>query len=211
MLPIMSKATHPPRSRKNDPTAVRNRILDAAADLFQNQGYSETSIEAITKAAGVSSGALHHHYANKKALGLAVVRERVAREVEFSWIRPVENAPRAAEGIGAAMTAIADALDSSKRVRGCPLNNLALELAFADPEFRQELHPIFQRWQDALASRLGDEADGSSETSISSEALATLVVAAYSGAMTMSKAAQSTAPMSTVIATLEKILARDIA
>jgi AcrR family transcriptional regulator len=211
MLPIMSKAPHRPRGRKNDPTAVRNRILDAAADLFQNQGYSETSIEAITKAAGVSSGALHHHYANKKALGLAVVRERVAREVELSWIRPIENAPRAAEGIGAAMTAIADALDAAKRVRGCPLNNLALELAFADPEFREALNPIFQRWQDALASRLGDEGSGSSETHISSEALATLVVAAYSGAMTMSKAAQSTAPMATVIATLERILARDVA
>jgi len=207
----MSKAPHRPRSRKNDPAAVRNRILDAAADLFQNQGYSETSIDAITKAAGVSSGALHHHYANKKALGLAVVRERVSREVELSWIRPVQDAPRAADGIGAAMTAIADALDASKRVRGCPLNNLALELAFADPEFREALNPIFQRWQDALASRLASEAEGSSEAAISSEALATLVVAAYSGAMTMSKAAQSTAPISTVIATLERILARDAA
>ncbi|MGZ2411660.1 TetR/AcrR family transcriptional regulator, transcriptional repressor for nem operon [Sphingomonas sp. F9_3S_D5_B_2] len=191
-------------SRKNDPAAVRNRILDAAAELFQNRGYSETSIDAIMRAAGVSSGALHHHYPNKKALGLAVVRERVAAEVEQSWIKPVLEAQQPVEGIGTAMTAIADALDEACRVRGCPLNNLTLELAFADSDFRKALQPIFQDWRNAIVDGLRHQDE--SRSGRPPEELATLVVAAYSGAMSMAKTEQSTEPLRTVIRALERIL-----
>ena len=82
---------HSTRTRKNDPDAVKARILDAAAELFQILGYSETTTDAIRREAKVSSGALHYHYPTKKHLGLAVVRERVAPAVEAAWIDLLAN------------------------------------------------------------------------------------------------------------------------
>jgi AcrR family transcriptional regulator len=84
----------------------------------------------------VNAGALHHDYSAKKELGLAVVRERVARAVDEAWIKPMVEPPRAAEGIRSAFLAIANELERQGMVRGCPLTNLAIELAFADPDCR---------------------------------------------------------------------------
>lgn len=191
--------------RKNDPAAVRSRILDAAADLFQEKGYSETSTSDIIKAAGISGGALHHHYPTKKAVGLAVIQERVAGAVRSAWIDPVMNAPAAADGVRAAFTSIAGQLDRQKFVRGCPLNNLAIELASVDPEFRSALAPIFDDWRNAIADRLREE-DKERCGLPSPDELATLIVAAYSGAMAMAKASQSAEPLVRVINALRPTL-----
>jgi AcrR family transcriptional regulator len=194
------------RTRKNDPVAVRSRILDAAADLFQQKGYAETSTGAIMKAAGVSAGALHHHYPTKKALGLAVIKERVATAVQSAWIDPVRNAELPAAGVRSAFTAIASELERQKFVRGCPLNNLAIELAFADADFRSALAPIFEEWRRAIAERLRrHEGEEGLSDGIPDE-LATLVVAAYSGAMAMAKASQSAEPLLTVMKALSPSL-----
>src|SRR5262245_29078360 len=87
--------------RINNPQAVRARILDVAADLFQRQGYNATSVHDVVRAAGTTGGALHHHFATKKVLGLAVIGERVAPEVEATAILPINTAASAAAGISA--------------------------------------------------------------------------------------------------------------
>ena len=93
----MGKKPAPGRTRFNDPAAMRARVLDAAAKAFRSQGYHSTSTHDIMRAAGVSGGALHHHFPTKKALAVAVIRERVARAVEQTWIEPIRIPPACAE------------------------------------------------------------------------------------------------------------------
>ncbi|HWK51604.1 MAG TPA: helix-turn-helix domain-containing protein, partial [Steroidobacter sp.] len=118
-------------ARKNDPEGVRARFLDVAAELFQSRGYSATGMQAIFEAAGVTAGAFYHHFEGKKDLALAVIEERVAAEVEQTWIAPLRAAPTTLDGVTAVFKNIAAQLAARQAVRGCPLNNLTLELAFA--------------------------------------------------------------------------------
>ncbi len=62
-------------ARKAGVTAAETRaqLLDAAADVFAARGYDGASISAITRAAGLSSGAIYAHYASKADLFLAVL------------------------------------------------------------------------------------------------------------------------------------------
>lgn len=57
---------------------TRERILDAAVELFGCQGYSRTSVGEIEAAAGLAprSGALYKHFASKRALLEAAVSRR---------------------------------------------------------------------------------------------------------------------------------------
>ncbi len=48
--------------------AMRSKILDTALKLFSERGYFNTSIHDIRRAAGVSIGAIYHHFENKEAL-----------------------------------------------------------------------------------------------------------------------------------------------
>lgn len=54
---------------------TQRQLLMAARRLFAESGYAGTSTPDIVAAAGVTRGALYHHYADKKALFAAVVEE----------------------------------------------------------------------------------------------------------------------------------------
>jgi hypothetical protein len=118
----------------------------------------------------------------------------------------MRDASSAAEGVCTAFLTITNGLEKQSEVRGCPLNNLAIELAFADPEFRSALQPIFNEWRAAIADRIRQEEQDPRAGGSSPEQLATLVVAAYSGAMTMAKAAQSPEALLEVLGILDKQL-----
>jgi AcrR family transcriptional regulator len=181
----MRKRPGPGRTRVNDPEAMRGRVLDAAAASFQMRGYHSTSTHDIVREAGITAGALHHHFRTKKDLGLAVIRERVGGAVEQTWIEPVLSARTATEGILTAFDQIASSLAKRRLVLGCPLNNLAIELSLVDPDFRQAVREIYDRWRGSIAQRLRADFED-----IDAEALATFVVASYSGAIALAKAEQ---------------------
>ena len=60
--------------------ATRSALLAAARNLFGKQGYAATSTEEIVAQAGVTKGALYHHFPDKESL-FRVVFEQVQREV----------------------------------------------------------------------------------------------------------------------------------
>lgn len=67
------------RRRQADRRAETQRALLAAARrLFAEKGFAGTSTPEIVAAAGVTRGALYHHYADKTALFAAVVEEEQA-------------------------------------------------------------------------------------------------------------------------------------
>jgi AcrR family transcriptional regulator len=179
-----------PKIRTNNPEGLRRRVLDVAEESFQARGYHASSLGELMAAAGVSGGALHHHFPTKKALALAVIAERVAGAVERTWIEPVRRAPSARTGVAAVFDAVAGELESQGYVRGCPLNNQAHELSLADPDFRAALYEILSRWRRAVADKvIADQAAGL-ERGVDPEQFAAKVVALYSGAMAMAKTAQ---------------------
>nr|WP_243444128.1 TetR/AcrR family transcriptional regulator [Acetobacter persici] len=56
------------RTQADRSTATRTKIIQATVTLLQTQGYAATTIQRIAKAAGVSLGALQHHYPAKARL-----------------------------------------------------------------------------------------------------------------------------------------------
>lgn len=190
--------------RTNDPEGMRQKVLDAAEEAFQARGYHATSMGDLMAAAGVSGGALHHHYPTKKALGLAVIDERVRAAVIETWIAPVRTAATAWAGVHGVFTAVADALDRQGHVQGCPLNNLAHELSLADPDFRVALADVFGAWHEAIAERFADDqCEGREPVDADPEGFAALAIAVYSGAMSMAKATQDAAPLRLCLKQLE--------
>ncbi|WP_291207268.1 TetR family transcriptional regulator [Hyphomonas sp.] len=54
---------------------TREAVLRAARQLFASQGYSAASVTAIAEAAGVTKGALFHHFTSKEELFLQIWRD----------------------------------------------------------------------------------------------------------------------------------------
>jgi AcrR family transcriptional regulator len=69
----MSEEQGAPGKRAAQGRATRGQLIEVATGLFADHGYEGTSIEAVLTAAGVSRGALYHHFAGKEALFTAVL------------------------------------------------------------------------------------------------------------------------------------------
>lgn len=63
------------RTQENRREATRAALLDAARSLFAKKGFAATGTPEIVAAAGVTRGALYHHFADKLALFEAVVED----------------------------------------------------------------------------------------------------------------------------------------
>lgn len=195
-----------PPTRKNDPAGTRRRIVGAAFRAFVGDGYGVSATQDIRKASGVSSGAFAHHFPTKKALGLAVIHERVAEAVEETWITPIASAPDALSGLRAVFKRTIADLTRSGQVIGCPVNNLAIELARQDDDMREEIAIVFERWRATVAGKLAGDVKAGRLQKIDPESMATLVVASFSGAMAMAKASQSVEPIRQCWRELERVL-----
>ena len=66
------------RTQRERSEATTGEVLAAARELFAEEGYAGTSLDAIAAAAGLTKGAVYHHFANKREVFRAVyVQERL--------------------------------------------------------------------------------------------------------------------------------------
>ncbi|MCA9960042.1 MAG: TetR/AcrR family transcriptional regulator [Chloroflexota bacterium] len=56
-----------------DPESTRNRILDAALNVFSRKGYYDTKLDEIVAESTTSKGSIYFHFPNKEQLFLALV------------------------------------------------------------------------------------------------------------------------------------------
>jgi AcrR family transcriptional regulator len=86
------------------PQETRERLLDAAARVFESKGYEGATIAQIAREAGVTSGAIYAHYASKAELLVDALRVHSARAT--SAILP----PGGPASVASALVAMADRL-----------------------------------------------------------------------------------------------------
>jgi AcrR family transcriptional regulator len=86
----MTEQQAAPGKRAAQGRATRGQLIEVATRLFTEHGYEGTSIEAVLSAAGVSRGALYHHFAGKEALFEAVV-SAVSEQVTVELTETVQG------------------------------------------------------------------------------------------------------------------------
>ncbi|WP_327291823.1 TetR/AcrR family transcriptional regulator [Streptomyces sp. NBC_01198] len=82
-----------PTQRERSDATVED-LLAAARTLFANSGYAATSLDAVCEGAGVTKGALYHHFAGKKQLFSAVYareQERLAARITAAYVAVADD------------------------------------------------------------------------------------------------------------------------
>ncbi len=97
----------------NDPRDTRDRILDAALNIFANKGYHDTRMDEIVEASSTSKGSIYFHFPNKERLFLALV-DQFADLIER---RVREAVAQEAEGIARVRAALQACLETFGRYR----------------------------------------------------------------------------------------------
>jgi AcrR family transcriptional regulator len=125
---------------------TRNRIVEAARELFAGRGYQATSLADLRAHAGVHSGSFYHAFPTKQALLIAVLthyRDHIdERLIGPAW----QGVADPIERVFALLARYRSFLEQSEMMFGCPIGSIALELRDPDPEVRQVLAENFDAW-----------------------------------------------------------------
>jgi AcrR family transcriptional regulator len=202
----MAKRTAKPRKR--EPGITRERLLTAAFDEIYRRGFQAASLDTILARAGVTKGALYHHFPDKRALGFAVVDNLVRDLLLERWLGVLDQQP------GDAVTAIQGML-KERTVRltdhevelGCPLNNLAQEMSPVDERFRRRVSATYDRWIQGFSRVLKTgQLEGSVRRDLTPHQVATFLVAAIEGSFGLAKSARSEAMLRSNLEVLSRLL-----
>jgi AcrR family transcriptional regulator len=87
------------------PESTRERLLDAAEELFAHKGISATSLRSLTRHAKVNLAAVHYHFGSKRALLDAVI-ERRATPINVARKTALDELMRAGGDTGPSAEAI---------------------------------------------------------------------------------------------------------
>jgi TetR/AcrR family transcriptional repressor of nem operon len=177
---------------------TRQRLAEAALELFHTRGYNGTSIQDIVSAAGAPKGTFYNHFASKEALALDSVT-RYASAVPLEMLDEKQG--------GSPLERITDhlrclvALSDTLGDRGCLLGNFATEIPPHSGPVRDAVDAGFARWVDALAGVIEQARDaGELHGDEPAGVLAGFIVNSYEGAVARAKAAGNRQPVEEFLA-----------
>jgi AcrR family transcriptional regulator len=81
-----------PRRSAADAAATRDALLAAARAAFSTAGYAAVTLDGIAKEAGVTRGAVHHHFSDKRTIFVEVFRQ-LEQELNESIVATALAAP----------------------------------------------------------------------------------------------------------------------
>ena len=125
---------------------ARQRIIDAAARLFYQEGINATGVERLAAEASVSKRTLYQHFPSKTA----VVEEylRHIRRTVGDPVHPSGKAPRRSPR--SRILASFETPSAGGLMRGCPFHNAAVEAADGMPEVHEIVEAHKRSFIDAM-------------------------------------------------------------
>lgn len=171
---------------------TRQRMIVSTSVLIRERGARATSLDDVLAHSGAPRGSVYHHFPGG--------REQLLREATDFASEYVARRLERVRGAGplAAIEALYDwyreCLVESDFRAGCPVVAVAVESPQEGPDLRDAARAAFERWRRALASEL--EASGI-DAALAGE-LGMLVLAAFEGALILSRTYGDLAPLDCV-------------
>lgn len=131
---------------------TRLRLLEAAAALMLEKGFSGTSVDSVCARAGLTKGAFFHHFEDKESLASALVdkwshdRHALHGRLFGAHSDPLERVNSYADGV-------ARAAKDGSLLKGCLIASFSQELQGL-PSVRRSCRKGFEDWVEQLAVQI---------------------------------------------------------
>ncbi len=176
---------------QNEALNSRDRILRTGERLFRRQGYSGTGLKELSVVAAASWGSVYHFFpGGKEQLGVEVLG--YATDLYAAGIaRAFEHYKNPAATVEAIFRGEVKVLEESDYGNGCPAAAVTIDAASVNEPLRAACESTFRRWLDCYADGFRDA--GASKADARN--LASFVLSTLEGAILLSRASKSPAPL----------------
>lgn len=178
--------------------AMRDRVVESAADLIFASGARDTTLDHVRTAVGASKSQLYHYFADKDELLHAVINfqgEKImlAQQPELAAIDSVSSLRRWRDKL-------VHLGDADGTIGGCPIGSLANELSGNSDSHRRALEVHFNNWATEIENGLVRmRGNGSLEPALDPKALSTAILSAIQGGLLLAKLQRSATALATAL------------
>lgn len=118
-----------------NPETTKNLIVSKAISIFNQKGYRATSLSDITKATGMTKGAIYGNFENKDAVAVASFEYAIGRVLDDLRMH-IKAAPTAPEKLKAILNYYSKYIENPPIAGGCPVINTSVEADDDHPMLR---------------------------------------------------------------------------
>ncbi|GLV60294.1 TetR family transcriptional regulator [Dictyobacter sp. S3.2.2.5] len=189
---------------------TRAMILAQVAPLFNQQGYSGSSLSDIMRQTGLEKGGIYNHFKSKEQLALQAFDYSYA--LLDQRIRAVlADKKHALERLYALLSYFQDLADDPPVPGGCPILNTAIESDDAEPALRDRARAAMDQLRSTFRRIISKGIEREElRPGIDVETWTSAMIAALEGAVMLSRLYQDTSHMSRTVAYLRHCIERDL-
>ena len=175
------------------PNPTRGKILDAAEEIINRQGFSATSIDQIIERVGITKGAFFYHFKSKAALARALI-ERFADADQEILFTNMERAEKLSDDplqqllifVGL-LSEVAEELDK-KPEPGCLFATYCFEQGLFDHETNDVIKNAISRWRTVISEKIRAAAESNPpKMEFDLDSLADMLTVVFEGAFVLSR------------------------
>lgn len=182
--------------------ATRAKMIEAAAALFEREGYSGAGLNAILEESAAPRGSLYFHFpGGKEELAIAAI-EASASKLADDVAGALRGARRPSTAVVRVVELLAQRLEASGYEKGCPIASVVASSSAAPEAVRAAASDALASLEASLAAYLVEQGASPREA----ERRAALVLAAIEGALVLGRIHRSTAPLARVAKSVPSLL-----
>jgi AcrR family transcriptional regulator len=162
-------------------------ILQRAAPIFNQHGYSGASISDIMRATGLQKGGIYNHFETKEQLAIESFHYAVRVSCQ-RYADALKGHQTAQAQLFAFIATFQRVFDDPPVPGGCPLLNTAIESDDVFPELRRQASQEMKRWHRWIARIVRNGVNrGELRSDVDIKAVATVIITCLEGGLMLSK------------------------
>lgn len=164
---------------------TRQRIIQLAAPLFNQQGYAGCSMQEILDATGLKKGGIYRHFSGKEELA--------AEAFCYALSEAIETRTPPGDARGNAVERLLEFVDlfvekPSPVPGGCPILNTAIDSDDGNPVLRELVREGLKKWRDRIAKIVREGINRREiRKDVEPRALANTIIATLEGSLMISR------------------------
>ena len=164
---------------------TRQRIVAAAAPIFNQRGYEGSSLADLMAATGLKKGGIYRHFSSKEELA--------AEAFDYTWQAAWETRMQQVDQTACPIRKLKQVIANFVELRppiggGCPILNTAADSDDGNPVLRARVAKALRSWTARIQTIVKEAiAAGETRVGVDPKNVATLVIATLEGGLMMSR------------------------
>jgi len=186
---------------------TRQRIIAAAAPIFNKQGYAGCALRDIMAATGLEKGGIYRHFESKE--------EIAAEAFDYAWTIAMalrwQGLEEVSNHVDRLKKHIATFVSRSTIPGGCPLLNTGVDSDNGNLILRERVQKALRGWQKLLRTTLSDGiAAGTVREDLDAERVSRLIISGLEGGMLVSRIEKNDQALRDAMEYLDVYLEREV-